>query len=130
MRISVRTSIVAATLVAMSGPVLAIGLGNLGNLAKVVLGGGSVLKQGQKSCGSSLSLSLQDTITMAAAKEAVRKALPAAQFSALETASQTDAAKAAQSPNFCQDTVKKKPSLIEKIGNAAKVIGKLKGLGI
>jgi hypothetical protein len=127
MSFAIAVTAIAVTTIAVTTPALALGVGDL---AKAVLGNGSILKQGQQTCGSSLSLSLKDTLMMAAAKEAVRKALPATQFSTLESATQADAAKAAQSPGFCNQTVKKKPSLLEKIGNAGKLLAKLKGFGI
>jgi hypothetical protein len=127
MRVLMKIGVMAIAFSVVAAPAYAVGLGDL---AKVVLGGGSVLKKGQQTCGSSLALSSQDSLTVMLAREAAKKALPALDFQSLDAASEADAAKAAQSPNFCNETKKKKPGLLSKIGKAGKALAKLKGLGL
>ncbi len=119
--------VITAALVAQ--PVAAVGLGDL---AKVILNGNSVLKKGATTCGSSLALSSSDLSTMDIARLAAQKVLPKTQFMALETAAEADAAAQAKSVTFCDETKAKKPGLLGKIGKAGKSIlkGKLGGLGI
>ncbi len=108
-------------------PALALGLGDL---AKVVLGGKSVLKKAETKCGTAGSLSAQDDSTIALAVAAAKKAIPEAQFLALNSAAETDATKQAETPGFCPETAKKKKGLIGKIGSAGKKLLKAKALGL
>lgn len=52
--------VISATLIAR--PVAAIGLGNIGDLAKTVVKGRSALKKGEQKCGSSLALNASEKI--------------------------------------------------------------------
>jgi hypothetical protein len=111
----------------MAAPALALGLGDL---AKVVLGGKSVLKKAETKCGAAGSLSAQDNSTISLAVAAAKKALPEAQFLALNSAAENDATKQAETPAFCPETAKKKKGLIGKIGSAGKKLLKAKALGL
>lgn len=115
--------LVSAVLTAQ--PVAAIGLGDLGDLAKTVMKGSSVLKKGEQKCGSSLALTSPEKLTVESAVAAVRKLLPSSEFTALESAAETDANNQAKAVTFCDETKKKKPGLLGKIGKAGKSI--LKG---
>jgi hypothetical protein len=127
MRKSISAIVVSAALVAT--PVAALGLGDL---AKVVLGGKSVLKKGAQKCGSSLALTPSDNLTIDTAMMAVKKFLPATQFTALDTAAEADAANQAKAVTFCDETKVKKPGILGSIGKAGKSIlkGGLGGLKI
>jgi hypothetical protein len=96
----------------------------LGDLAKVVLGGGSILKKGSQKCGSSLALTTKEDLLLSFARSQAQKSLPLAQFTALDQVSSAEAEKASQSPTFCADTVKKKKGLLGSIGSAAKKLAK------
>jgi hypothetical protein len=112
----------------IAAPAAAVGLGDL---AKVVLKGGSVLKKGEAKCGSSLKLSSAENLIISEARAAVFKTLPAAQFTALDADAEAEADTSAQSPTFCNETKKKKKGLLGKIKGAGKSIlkgGKLFGL--
>jgi hypothetical protein len=117
----------AGALVLVATPVLALGLGDL---AKVVLGGKSVLKKAEVKCGASGSLSVQDSSTIAFAVAAAKKALPETQFLALDAAAENDAAKQSTALTFCPETAKKKKGLLGKIGSAGKKLLKAKALGL
>ncbi len=121
-------SIGAAALAAaiIASPAMAAGLGDL---AKVILGGGSILKQGQTKCGASLGLTTKESLQLALARAAAQQALPSAEFLSLDGASTAEAATAAQSSTFCDDTKKKKSGLLGKIAKAAKALAGAK-LGI
>jgi hypothetical protein len=126
MRKSVTIAAVAAiALVAI--PAQAVGLGDL---AKVVLGGKSVLKKAETTCGSTAKLNAQDNSIIALAVDAARKAVPQSQFLALEAASETEATKASTSPTFCPETKARKKGLLGKIGSAGKKLLGAKVLGI
>ena len=101
----------------------------LGDLAKVVLGGGSILKKGQAKCGSALGLTSVDELKLTFARAAAERALPISEFLAIDKASNAEADKAAESSTFCPETKAKKKGLLSKIGKAAKGLAG-KGLGI
>jgi antitoxin component of RelBE/YafQ-DinJ toxin-antitoxin module len=107
-------------------PAQAVGLGDL---AKVVLGGGSVLKKGQEKCGSSLGLTQNDSLAIAFARAAAERALPVSQFNILDQAADADAAKQAQATTFCPETKKKKSGLMKAIKKAGKSILTARVLG-
>jgi hypothetical protein len=111
----------AGVLLSVAGPASAVGLGDL---AKVVLGGGSILKKGTQTCGSKLTLTSQEDIAIALARSTVQKSLPATQFLALDQVSKVEADTAATSPTFCADTAKKKKGILGSIGKAAKSMAK------
>lgn len=117
-------AVTAFTLVAT--PAAALGIGDL---AKVVLGNGSVLKKGEEKCGSSLGLTKKDSLAMTFARSAVEQSLPISQFLALDKASQVDATAAAATPTFCNETKKKKSGLMKAMTKAGKSILKQKALG-
>ncbi len=117
-----------SALVILSAPAAAVGLGDL---AKVVLGGKSVLKKADATCSTpAAKLSLKENSIIDAAVEAARKALPQSQFLALESSSNSAATTAAASPTFCPETAKKKKGLLSKIGGAGKKLLGAKILGI
>lgn len=116
----------AVSAMVLAVPAAAVGLGDL---AKVVLGGGNVLQKGQQKCGSSLGLTAQELLELSFARSAAKKALPEPQFLALDQATKAEADTAAQSPTFCNETKQKKKGLLAKIGRAAKgLAGKRLGL--
>jgi antitoxin component of RelBE/YafQ-DinJ toxin-antitoxin module len=110
-------ALLAATSLVVASPALAVGLGDL---AKVVLGGGSVLKKGKEKCGNSFGLTTKEQLQLAFAQAAAEKALPVSEFLSLDTASKAEAEVASQSPTFCTETKAKKKGLLAKIGKAAK----------
>jgi hypothetical protein len=114
----------------LSTPVLAIGLGSIGGLAKTILGGKSVLKKAEKKCGSSLALTNGDNTTIDLAVAAVRRALPETQFLALDQTAQSAADAKAESSTFCPETKAKKKGILGSIGRAGKALFKLKKLGL
>jgi hypothetical protein len=116
-------AVAAATglVIATVGTASAVGLGDL---AKVILGGGSILKKGTQKCGSSLTLSPQEDLALSFARSQAKKSLPLAQFTALDQVSNAEANKAAEAPTFCADTVKRKKGLLGSIGGAAKKLAK------
>jgi hypothetical protein len=101
----------------LAAPALAVGLGDL---AKVVLGGGSILSTGQQKCGTTGALTPLEQMQLTAARSAAQKAIPLAQFLSLDQSSNAAAATASQSPTFCNDTQKQKKGLLSKIAKAAK----------
>jgi dihydroxyacetone kinase len=101
----------------------------LDDLAKVVLKGGSVLKQGETKCGAPAKLSTGDTLKLAFARAAAERAIPVTKFMELDAQSAQEAATEAQASTFCTEAPKKKKSLIKKIGDAGKLLAKAKGLG-
>jgi hypothetical protein len=107
-------------------PANAVGLGDL---AKVVLGGSSVLKKSETTCGKAAALAPQESMTIQVARQAAQKVLSPEQFLALESASDTQATTAAQSPTFCNETKAKKPGLLKSIANAGKKLLGAKMLG-
>jgi hypothetical protein len=117
-----------AALAIVSAPAAAVGLGDL---AKVVLGGKSVLKKADATCTTpAAKLSLKENSIIDAAVEAARKALPQSQFLALESSSDTAATTASSSPTFCPETARKKKSVLSKIGSAGKKLLGAKILGL
>jgi hypothetical protein len=110
-----------ALVVGTIGTAHAVGLADL---AKVILGGGSILKKGKQKCGSALTLSSKEDMLLSFARSQAQKSLPLAQFTALDTASNSEADKAAQAPTFCADTVKKKKGILGSVGQAAKKMAK------
>jgi antitoxin component of RelBE/YafQ-DinJ toxin-antitoxin module len=122
-----RNILIAATACAVAAtPATALGIGDL---AKVVLGGNSVLKKGEQKCGTSLGLTKDDSLAMTFARSAVEQALPISQFTALDKAAETEATSAATAPTFCNETKKKKSGLMKSITKAGKSILKQKALG-
>lgn len=117
---------VAAVLSVSATPAVALGLGDL---AKVVLGGNSILKKGQDKCGQSLGLTSKDSLAMTFARAAVEKSLPLSQLATLDSAADASANTAAQSPAFCAETKAKKPSMMKAITKAGKSILKSGALG-
>jgi hypothetical protein len=117
MRNRVVKGAVIAAFVTLGSSVPANAVG-LADLAKVVLGGKSVLKKAETKCGAP------------AAVEAARKALPQSQFLALDSASETAATKASTSTTFCPETATKKKGLLQKIGGAGKKLIGAKILGL
>lgn len=101
---------------------------DLEDLAKVVLGGGAVLKKAEQKCtGQSLSKKDQLAITLAVA--ATEQALPISQFQSLDQTAKAEADQAADAKAFCPETKKKKSGLISKIKKAGKAIIVARGLG-
>jgi antitoxin component of RelBE/YafQ-DinJ toxin-antitoxin module len=122
-----RNILIAATACAVvATPATALGIGDL---AKVVLGGNSVLKKGEQKCGTSLGLTKDDSLAMTFARSAVEQALPISQFTTLDKAAEADATNAATAPTFCNETKKKKSGLMKSITKAGKSILKQKALG-
>lgn len=118
-------SLVSAALL-LSTPAMAVGLGDL---AKVVLGGSSVLKKGQEVCGSAFGLTRQDDMALTLARSAAERALPLSEFMALDTATKAEANTAATSSSFCDTTKKEKTGIVSKVKKAGKDILKKKILG-
>jgi antitoxin component of RelBE/YafQ-DinJ toxin-antitoxin module len=116
----------AALALMITTPAAALGLGDL---AKVVLGGNSVLKKGEQKCGSSLGLTKDDSLAMTFARAAVERSLPISQFSALDKSAEADATSAANAPTFCNETKKKKSGMMKAITKAGKSILKQKAFG-
>jgi antitoxin component of RelBE/YafQ-DinJ toxin-antitoxin module len=122
-----RNILIAATACAVAAtPATALGIGDL---AKVVLGGNSVLKKGEQKCGTSLGITKNDSLAMTFARSAVEQALPISQFTALDKAAEADATSASTAPTFCNETKKKKSGLMKSITKAGKSILKQKALG-
>lgn len=107
-------------------PAAALGLGDL---AKVVLGGNSVLKKGEQKCGTSLGLTKDDSLAMTFARAAVERSLPISQFTALDKSTEAEATSASTAPTFCNETKKKKSGMMKAITKAGKSILKQKALG-
>jgi hypothetical protein len=117
-----------SALMLVAVPAAAVGLGDL---AKVVLGGKSVLKKADATCGTPANkLTAQDNSVLDVAVAAARKALPQAKFLALDAASDTAATTAAASPTFCPETAVKKKGMLGKIGSAGKKLLGAKILGL
>ena len=102
---------------------------DVGDLAKTVLGGSSILKKGEEKCGQSIGMTKKDSLAITYARGAVEKVLPISQFVALDQVATTDAATAAQSDSFCKETAAKKPSMMKSIIKAGKSILKARALG-
>ncbi len=118
-------SVFAAAVLA-AAPAHAVGLGDL---AKVVLGGSSVLKKGAEKCGTSLGLTQKDDLALTFARSAAEQALPLSEFTALDTATKAEADTSATSPTFCADTAKKKTGIISKVKKAGQDLLKKRLLG-
>jgi hypothetical protein len=114
----------AALAIAM--PAQAVGLGDL---AKVVLGGGSILKTAEAKCGTSAKLTKTDQLALTFARAAAEQALPLSEFVALDRATVDEAEAAAQSSTFCPETKKKKAGLMAKVKKAGKALIKARMLG-
>jgi antitoxin component of RelBE/YafQ-DinJ toxin-antitoxin module len=110
----------------INAPARAVGLDDL---AKVVLGGGSVLKKGQEKCGSTLGLTQNDSLAITFARAAAERALPISQFTQLDQAAEADALKQAETPTFCPETKQKKSGLMKAIKKAGKSILMTRVLG-
>jgi antitoxin component of RelBE/YafQ-DinJ toxin-antitoxin module len=111
---------------AIAAPVRAAGLEDL---AKVVLGGGSILKKGQEKCGSALRLTQNDSLAITFARAAAERALPISQFTLLDQTAEADAVKQAETPTFCPETKQKKSGLMKAIKKAGKSILMTRVLG-
>lgn len=105
--------------VALASPAVAVGLGDL---AKVVLGGGSVLKKGEEKCGNSLALTKDDSLALTFARAAAERALPISEFTALDRAANSDAEKSSTSSTFCPETKAKKSGIMKAVKKAGKSI--------
>ncbi len=109
-------------------PALAMGLEDL---AKVVLGGQSVLKKADDTCPrSNFSLTRSDRLAMTFARSAAEQALPISQFQALDLSANETAGVEAQKADFCTETKKKKSGLMSKIKKAGKALITSRALGI
>lgn len=117
---------IMAIMICISTPVQAVGVGDL---AKVVLGGASVLKKGEEKCGAALGLTRDDSLAITLARSAVEQTLPLSQLTTLDNAAKAEAAAAANNPTFCPETKKKKSGLMKAISKAGKSILKKKALG-
>ncbi len=117
----------AGAIALIAVPASAIGLGDL---AKAVLGGKSVLKKAESKCGKDAALTPNDNLTLDSAVTAVRNVLAPDQFSQLDNTMRADADTQAQSSTFCPETKKKKKSILAKVAKAGKKIlsGKLLGI--
>lgn len=123
-----KKSVIFAALVAVSVAAPAQALG-VEDLAKVVLGGNSVLKKAEQNCGTKGQLTLTDNATLAMAVDAVRNKLVPERFSVLDGLAQEQASTQAQQPAFCGETKTKKKGLLSKIKKAGRDL-LLGGLGI
>lgn len=110
----------------LAAPATAVGIGDL---AKVVLSGSSILKKAEEKCGNSLGLTREDSLALTLARSAVEQTLPLSQLTALDKASQSEAETAAKETGFCPETKKKKSGLMKRISKAGKAILKKKALG-
>ena len=117
-------------MLAVATPALAMNLGNLGGLAKTVLGGSSVLKTGQAKCGSQLQLADDESLALTVARAAAQRALPVSQFTILDRQANASATKQAQQPGFCAQTAKKKSPLLDAIKKAGQKLITARVLGI
>ena len=110
----------------LSVPAHALGMGDL---AKVVLGGSSVLKKGEEKCGSSLGLTKDESLAITFARAAAEQALPLSQFTYLDKSADDEAASVATTPTFCNETKAKKSGMMNAIKKAGAAILKRKALG-
>jgi antitoxin component of RelBE/YafQ-DinJ toxin-antitoxin module len=127
--LAMRIGLALVPFAAMAGtPALAIGLEDL---AKVVLGGQSVLKKADETCPQSrFSLTRSDQLALTFARAAAEQALPISQFQSLDQASTADANAEAAKPAFCAETKKKKTGILSKIKKAGKSLAKAGVLGL
>jgi hypothetical protein len=117
----------AASLVLLaSTPASAVGLGDL---AKVVLNGSSVLKKGEQKCGSAFGLTRDEDLSLTFARSAAERALPLSEFMALDTSAKASAETASTSPTFCDTTKKEKKGIVGKVKSAGKKLLTKKILG-
>lgn len=116
----------ALVAVAVAAPAQALGIEDL---AKVVLGGNSVLKKAEQNCGNNGQLTLADNATLSMAVDAVRNKLVPERFTALDGVAQAEADTQSQSQTFCTETKTKKKGLLSKIKKAGRNI-LLGGLGL
>ncbi len=119
MRIKTTAQCALLALATISVPASALGVGDL---AKTVLGGSSVLKKGEEKCGSSLALSRNESLELSIARAAVERILPLSELTALDTVTKAEADTAANSSTFCNETKQKKPGLMKSIKKAGKSI--------
>jgi antitoxin component of RelBE/YafQ-DinJ toxin-antitoxin module len=118
----------AAMAVMVSVPAQALGVGDL---AKVVLGNGATVQKAAETCPTNkFSLTSQDSLTMQIARAAAEKALPQAQFLALDNAATTQATTQAAKPGFCNTTAKKKSGLLEALKKAGQQLITARVLGL
>ena len=90
----------------------------LRDLAKVVLGNGSVLQRGADSCGTKLQLSAQDLLLLSVARQAAETSLPVEQFVTLQGQANVAAVTASSKPGFCDQTAKRKDRLLDAVKRA------------
>jgi hypothetical protein len=117
----------ALAAVFMTSPAAAAGLGDL---AKVVLGNGAVLQKGADTCPNKLGLGSNDSLALSIARQAAQSALPADQFLMLDTAANSSAVTAAQAPNFCNKTAKRKNVLLDAVKRAGQRLVTARVLGL
>jgi hypothetical protein len=122
-----RVTGVIALGVLTASPAAAIGLEDL---AKVILGGNSVLKKSEEKCGQSGQLTALDNSILDSAVSAVKSSITADRFMTIDSVSRANAEQDSQATDFCPETKKKKKGLLGKIGKAAKGILKGKSLGL
>ena len=111
----------------VSAPAHALGLGDL---AKVVLSNGATVQKAADSCANTVTLAPADLLTLSIARQAAEQALPGAQFLALDTAANSQAATQAQAPGFCTTTAKKKVKLLDAIKRAGQKLVTARVLGL
>jgi antitoxin component of RelBE/YafQ-DinJ toxin-antitoxin module len=118
-----RIGVLMVSVVALAAsPASAVGLEDL---AKVVLGGQSVLKKADETCPkSSFSLTKSDQLALTFARAAAEQALPISQVVAIDQASTAEATTDAKNPAFCNETKKKKSGLMSKIKKAGRALAK------
>jgi antitoxin component of RelBE/YafQ-DinJ toxin-antitoxin module len=116
-----------ATLALSSAPAHALGLGDL---AKVVLGNGATVQKAAEACPTKVSLTSKDSLTMQIARAAAERALPQAQFLALDNAATTQATTQSTAPGFCNQTAKKKNGLLDAIKRAGQQLITARVLGL
>jgi hypothetical protein len=128
-----KLTVAGVALAAMvSVPAHALGVGDL---AKVVLGNGATVQKAADTCQNQtgtnkFSLTSQDSLTMQIARAAAEKALPQAQFLALDTAANTQATTQAAAPGFCATTAKKKNGLLDALKKAGQQLITARVLGL
>jgi antitoxin component of RelBE/YafQ-DinJ toxin-antitoxin module len=126
----IRKLTVASVAVAAMVSIPAHALG-LGDLAKVVLGNGATVQKAADTCPTNkFALTSTDSLTMQIARAAAEKALPQAQFLALDTAATTQATTQAAAPAFCNQTAKKKNGLLDAIKKAGQQLITARVLGL
>lgn len=118
-----RIGVVTVSIVALAAtPAMAVGLEDL---AKVVLGGQSVLKKADETCPkASFSLTKSDQLALTFARAAAEQALPISQVVAIDQVSTAEAANDSKNPAFCSETKRKKSGLMAKIKRAGRSLAK------